>query len=32
LSGIAADDMPKHCIAGYAWEHFEIGAYEVAPE
>jgi|SRR5579884_618317 len=27
LSGIAADDMPKHCIAAHSWEQFEIGAY-----
>lgn len=27
LSAVASDDMPKHCIAGYGWEQFEIGAY-----
>jgi ferritin-like metal-binding protein YciE len=27
LSGVTADDMPKHCIAGHSWEQFEIGAY-----
>jgi ferritin-like metal-binding protein YciE len=27
LSGVTADDMPKHCIAGYGWENFEIGSY-----
>src|SRR3954451_22453928 len=27
LSGITADDMPKHCIAAHSWEQFEIGAY-----
>ena len=27
LSGVTADDMPKHCIAAHSWEQFEIGAY-----
>jgi ferritin-like metal-binding protein YciE len=27
LSGMTADDMPKHCIAAHSWEQFEIGAY-----
>jgi ferritin-like metal-binding protein YciE len=27
LSGVTADDMPKHCIAAHSWEQFEIAAY-----
>jgi ferritin-like metal-binding protein YciE len=27
LSGVTADDMPKHCIAAHGWEQFEIAAY-----
>jgi ferritin-like metal-binding protein YciE len=27
LSGVTADDMPKHCIAAHGGEQFEIGAY-----
>jgi ferritin-like metal-binding protein YciE len=27
LSGISPDNMPKNCIAGHAWEHFEIASY-----
>jgi ferritin-like metal-binding protein YciE len=27
LSGITSDDMPKHCIAAYSWEQFEIASY-----
>src|SRR4051794_529748 len=27
LSGVTADDMPKHSIAAHSWEQFEIGAY-----
>ena len=27
LSGIAPDDLPKHCIAAHSWEHFEIASY-----
>ena len=27
VSGATADDLPKHCIAGYSWEQFEIAAY-----
>ena len=27
LSGVTADDIPKHCIAAHSWEQFEIGAY-----
>ena len=27
VSGTTADDMPKHLIAAYSWEHFEVGSY-----
>jgi ferritin-like metal-binding protein YciE len=27
LAGLSSDDMPKNCIAGHAWEHFEIASY-----
>src|SRR5437868_5154828 len=26
LSGVAADDMPKHCITAHSWEQLENGA------
>jgi ferritin-like metal-binding protein YciE len=27
LASLSPDDMPKNCIAGHAWEHFEIASY-----
>jgi ferritin-like metal-binding protein YciE len=27
LAGLSSDDVPKNCIAGHAWEHFEIASY-----
>lgn len=27
LSMFTPDSMPKNCIAGHAWEHFEIASY-----
>ena len=29
LVGVASDDMPKHCLAAHAWEHFEIASYRI---
>ena len=27
LGGLAADEVPKHCIAAYAWQSFQIASY-----
>jgi len=27
LGGFTSDEIPKHCLAAHAWEHFEIASY-----
>jgi ferritin-like metal-binding protein YciE len=27
LAGLSSDEMPKHCIAAYGWQSFQIASY-----